>query len=74
MILVKLKKYSHSTYKDEPIMSLGLHSDGLVVIVTLNHNPSFWVDRSEIHTDVSGDYILCLLQNDDFLKVKKSRS
>ena len=68
---LKLKKYSRSTYKGEAILSVTLHLDGLVVLITFNHNEPFYIDKSEVYEGASADYILCILQNDININILK---
>ena len=66
---LKLSKYENSTFIGEKIQYLLVNSEGQVYVHTEHYSQPFYIDEKE--TDCSGDYILCLLQNEENIKVTK---
>jgi len=65
-----LDKYSNSTLYGIPIKELRVHADGQVKIATNGGTVAgFYID--EDNTEQTADYIICLLQHENGVNVKK---
>jgi len=66
--IVKLEKYPESTFKNEKVIDITVHED-LAKINTLNHSKTFYFNENV--TDYSADYIICMIQDEDEIEVRK---
>lgn len=66
---VQLKKYINSTFLGEKITKLEIYN-GLVIVHTETHHENFYIDIVP-SGNYSGDYVLCMLQNDTRINVSK---
>jgi hypothetical protein len=71
----QLKKYDRSRYNGEIINNISITNDGGVVIETENNRKTFYTnDNQDIIDNVyeySGDYIICIIQDENGINVSK---
>jgi hypothetical protein len=68
-----LQKYDQSTFKGEKIKELNINSFDTITIVTQNYIETFYTTNSHQtdNRELSADYLICELQNDINIKVRK---
>ena len=71
----KLNKYDRSRYNGEIINNISITDDGGVIVETENNKKKFYTyNQQDIIDNVdgySGDYIICMIQDEDGINVSK---